>query len=144
MSEERNFGVTGAGLGLTVITCLLVALGLWILQRLSGTGAPPPVEVRPSQTAAASEATHRSPAVKKHQQPRVLMAEQTESTESPLPHTAHRPQWLSNQDDSEDALIPGVDGLLTPMAPDESPTLWPTGEPNSQHERPWSEPLQVR
>lgn len=38
MVQERTFGVTEARLGLTLLTCLLIALGFAILHRL---GAPP-------------------------------------------------------------------------------------------------------
>jgi hypothetical protein len=140
MNQERNFGVTEAGLGLTVITCLLVALGYWLVQRLVGTGATPPVEVRPP---AADLDPPRADPVVKNQQPQVLVPEQPGSAGVESPHTANRPHWLPYQEEQEDAPAPGIDGVLTPLSPEADSSLWPP-EPDSQHDPLWPEPLQVR
>lgn len=142
MSEERNFGVTEAGLGLTVITCLLVALGYWIVQRLGGTGETPPVEVR-SSAAILNPSPGADPVVKS-QQPQVLVPEKPGSTDSEQPYTANRPQWLPYQEEAEDAPVPSVEGALTPLSPDAGQSLWPPLETESEHEQLWPEPLQVR
>jgi len=143
MSQERNFGVTEAGLGLTVITCLLIALGYWIVQRLGGTGQAPPVEVRASQTAEqASGSPQDAPGEKS--QPRVLVAEEPKSSGSKLPHTAHRPEWLTPQDEPSDLPTSDIDGLLSPMSPDSTVPAWPSAESDSDIERMWHEPIQVR
>ena len=141
MSQERNFGVTEAGLGLTVITCLLVALGYWIVQRLGGPGETPPVEVRASSPI--SDPLPGAEPVVKRQQPQVLLPEDPGPADVGAPYTANRPQWLSYQEDSESGPPPSVEGVLTPLAPDAGQSLWPPVEADSQHEPSWPEPLQV-
>jgi len=140
MNQERNFGVTEAGVGLTVITCLLVALGYWIILRLVGSGATPTVEVRP---AAQADLVPGADPVVKPQQPHVLTVEQPQSSDTPLPHTANRPQWLPYQEEPENAATPGIDGVLSPIAPDAEQSIWPPVEPDPQPESLWPEPLQV-
>jgi hypothetical protein len=143
MSQERNFGVTEAGLGLTVITCLLIALGYWIVQRLGGSGEAPPVEVRSSQTA---EQTDSSPRATPNEsaQPRVLVAEEPKSSDSRLPYTAHRPEWLSPQDEPLELPTQDINGLLSPLSPDESESASRPAESDPDAERAWHEPIQVR
>jgi hypothetical protein len=140
MNQERNFGVTEAGVGLTVITCLLVALGYWIILRLVGSSTTPTVEVRPS---AQASPTPGADPVDNPQQPRVLTVEQPQSSDMPLPHTANRPQWLPYQEEPEISPTSGIDGVLSPVTPDDEQSIWPQVEPDPQPESLWPEPLKV-
>lgn len=144
MSHDRNFGVTGAGLGLTAITGLLIALGFLIVQRLGGPGAAPPVEVRPSQPSAMTDAEPRVGPAETVEQPQVLEAEQPEASDLTLPHTAQRPQWLPYEDELEEAPTPGIDGLLTPLSPDQGESLWPPVKTDEPSEDGLPEPFRVR
>jgi hypothetical protein len=144
MSEDRNFGVTEAGLGLTVITCLLVALGYWIVQKLGGTGETPRVEVRQSEQANSAETAPNDLPQEAPQQPRVLTADHSESTDLQMPHTAHRPEWLAPQEGLELETAPGADSLLSPLSPDDADAAWPPAQSDPDAERGWHEPIQVR
>jgi hypothetical protein len=48
MSQDGNTGVTEARFALTIVTCLLLALGYITLHRLGGAGEVPPVETGPT------------------------------------------------------------------------------------------------
>lgn len=129
MSQDRNIGVTEASLGLSVIICLMVALGYWGIQRLGGPVETPPVEVRPSQAAAPSEGPiQKASAEKTIEQPQVLVAEQPDTVDTHAPHTAQRPPWPSDRDALEGAPIHGMDGLLSPITPqeDNGEFSWPS------------------
>jgi hypothetical protein len=47
MDEDRSIGVTEARFGLTVLICLLVAIGYLVLMRLGGGSSDSTVELRP-------------------------------------------------------------------------------------------------
>jgi hypothetical protein len=49
MEKERNLGVTEARFALTLLTCLLVAVGYVALLRLGGTGGTKETAVEPGQ-----------------------------------------------------------------------------------------------
>jgi hypothetical protein len=78
MAEERVFGVAEARLGLTLLTCLLVMLGYAILQRLGGGSQPPPLELRPGQSAGSRTSVPRYP-LGSEPQLQVLTAQEGES-----------------------------------------------------------------
>lgn len=90
MNQDRNLGVTEARLGLTLLTCLLVALGYVILQRLGGTGEAPIVESRPGSVSQPATFTGKA-APSGDDQPRVLVTEGTESPAVSVPQTSQRP-----------------------------------------------------
>ncbi len=73
MERERNLGVTEAGLGLTVVICLLLAVGYLVLNYVGGTRRAPAVEIR-SGVAAEPAAREFSPQVD-DEQPQVLTIE---------------------------------------------------------------------
>jgi len=89
MDQERNLGVTEARFALTLLTCLLVAIGYVVLLRLGGTketpveaGADdllPPIVAAPNAPDSANDI---------EQQPRVLSLETP--NDSPL-RTTQRP-----------------------------------------------------
>jgi hypothetical protein len=145
MSQNRNFGVTEASLGLTVIICLMVVLGYWVIQRLGGPVESPPVEVRASQAAAPSNAPILPTTAEKVEQPQVLVAEQSDLIDARAPHTAQRTEWPANRDALEEVPIHGIDGLLTPITPpeDDGELLWPGLEGDGANDRysPGSTPV---
>jgi hypothetical protein len=94
MSDERNLGVTQVGLGLTLLTCLLVALGYFVLQRLGGSTESPPVVRGP--------ASIREP-------PQILTVQGSEPSSGPYPQTTLRPIWLAPQQDPADARLQRFD-----------------------------------
>jgi hypothetical protein len=75
MKQQRNIGVTEAGLGLAVILCLLVAIGFFVLHTFGGTGKAPPIEIRPDFSA---EAPPSAEPPGDEQQPQVLTVESSE------------------------------------------------------------------
>jgi hypothetical protein len=83
MSQERNLGFTEASIGLTIITCLLVALGYLLVQRLSDS--PRPVATMPAP------ATFRDGA------DGVRTALGTQPSEPAERQTSYAPQWLAPQ-----------------------------------------------
>lgn len=52
MDDEQNLGVTEARFALTILTCLLVAIGYIALLRLAGT-KDPSIDVSPDENSAA-------------------------------------------------------------------------------------------
>ncbi len=89
MDQERNLGVTEARFALTILTCLLVAIGYIALLRLGGTkdtsvdmsleGAPPP--------------SIAGPAMPLEEHPRVLPLEKPEDGRNePTSQLAKRPK----------------------------------------------------
>lgn len=117
MSEERNFGVTEARLGLTLLTCLLIALGFAILQRLGDAGTSQLIESpqRGRPEGVASEPPNEPPI--DHDQPQVLPAQSGESSprvalqeryQAPAPQAEAGPAA-----ESYDAIAPAGGNLST-------------------------------
>jgi hypothetical protein len=87
MDDERNLGVTEARFALTILTCLLVAIGYIALLRLGGTkdnledinleAAPPPIIA--------------GPAIPLEEQPHVLLIEKPEDVRTEPASLANRP-----------------------------------------------------
>jgi hypothetical protein len=101
MSNERSLGVTEARLGLTLLTCLLVVLGYAVLQRLGGTGQPPPVEIMsgtPSETFSTTRGNEASAP-----RPQVLPVQGNDLPDTSYPRTSERPQWLAPEQGAEAA-----------------------------------------
>lgn len=96
MNQTRSIGVAEARFGLTVLTCLLVALGYVVLQRLGGTGQTVLVETRPLNTVEPYPTTPPKP--ERPEQPEVIKVETTaELPTSNVPRTTLRPQLTPNQ-----------------------------------------------
>ena len=74
MDEERNLGVTAARFALTILTCLLVAIGYIALLRLGGT-KDPSVDIGPDDISPPIIAGPEKPPVKLELPPRVLPLE---------------------------------------------------------------------
>ena len=86
MDQERNLGVTEARFGLTVLICLLVAIGYIVLLRLGNSGELP-VEIRPGGESSGPIARD-TPTPGNDHQPLVLPIE-PEGTS--VPYTSLRP-----------------------------------------------------
>ena len=100
MTSERNLGVTEARIGLSLLTCLLIALGYVVVQRLGDTGLAPPAEIRPDPAAASFRNSPASP-MATGGRAQVSPAQRTESIPAPYPHVSRRPLWLAPQPASE-------------------------------------------
>jgi hypothetical protein len=87
MDKERNLGVTEARFALTLLTCLLVAIGYIALLRLGGT-KDPSVDVSPEDVSSPSIAGPDTPPIKVEPPPRVLPLDKPEDGRSKL---AERP-----------------------------------------------------
>lgn len=83
MNEDRNLGVTEARFGLTVVICLLVAIGYVVLLRL-GSPIDSTIEVRPEPIA--EETTPVDP-----NEPQVLPIEPQRQT---VPQMSARPDYV--------------------------------------------------
>ncbi|HEY4233322.1 MAG TPA: hypothetical protein VGM76_07835 [Lacipirellulaceae bacterium] len=129
MIKQRNFGVAEARVGLSVITCLLVALGYVIVHRLGD--APVPAEIDPSRNAQAAPFS-TTPAVPPGD-PAPSNASDNRygaaSLPSSNPQTVYRPQWLSPQNDSPGISLPtlGIDEPPTQQSDRLDPSLDPLG-----------------
>ena len=86
MDRERNLGVTEAGLGLTLVICLLLALGYLTLHYLGGTGPTPTVEIRRGYAAGPAAAPNAASPEGDDEQPQVLTIESND-----VPGQALRP-----------------------------------------------------
>ncbi len=87
MDHERNLGVTEARFGLTLLICLLVAIGYIVLLRL-GSSSESSIEIRPggeTQSAIAREERART----NDDQPQVL---EVEPAGAGVPLTSRRPE----------------------------------------------------
>lgn len=84
MDQERNLGVTEARFGLTIVICLLAAVGFFILLRVGNTGEPTAVEFR---NLPAQPESQPAPQVADNNQVQVLPIE-------PEPRIARRPDLL--------------------------------------------------
>jgi hypothetical protein len=89
MDEERNLGVTEARFALTILTCLLVAIGYIALLRLGGT-KDPSVDVSPDDSSPPSVVEHATPPAKGEPSPIVL----------PLQNPADERDNLANRPES--------------------------------------------
>jgi hypothetical protein len=101
MINERSLGVTEARLGLTLLTCLLVVLGYAVLQRLGGTGQPPPVEIVSDTPTEAFSTNHGNEGGAPR--PQVLPVQGNDLPDAPYPRTSERPQWLVPEQGAEAA-----------------------------------------
>jgi hypothetical protein len=106
--QQRTVGMTEAGIGLSLITCLLVALGYVIIQRLGDRGRPSPREVAPIA----------SPLTPNTTQPTatngiVPVGPSSEPTGGTAYQTSYPPQWLPPQQDSS-----GADNIRSAQRPD--------------------------
>lgn len=84
MNQERNLGVTEARFGLTIVICMLAAVGFFVLLRVGNTGEPTTVEFRTPPT---QEEPRPAPQVADNNQVQVLPVE-------PEPRIARRPDLL--------------------------------------------------
>jgi hypothetical protein len=129
MIKEHNFGVAEARVGLSVITCLLVALGYVIVHRLGDASVPAEVDSGPSTRAAQVNSTPVVPPGPAA----VTNASDTRygapNPQSSNPQTAYRPQWLSPQNDSPGISLPtlGIDDPAAQQSDRLDPTLDPLG-----------------
>ncbi len=114
MSDERNLGVTEARLGLTILSCLLVALGYFVLQRLGDSTESSPVVIPPSSASDATVLTGTYPS-SADVQPMVVPAQGSEPSPVPYPQTSLRPVWLAPQQGADDTRLQRFD----PTAPTE-------------------------
>ena len=89
MNNERNLGVTEARLGLSLLICLLLAVGYMILHQLGGTGQALPVEIR-SGIVTGAAAERDETATGDDEQPQVLTIESGNTTTN-VPRTSQRP-----------------------------------------------------
>jgi hypothetical protein len=85
MNDERNRGVTEARFGLTVLICLLVAMGYIVLLRL-GSPTDSTVEIRPEPPVAREVTTPIDP-----NEPQVLPIEPQRQT---VPQMSARPDYV--------------------------------------------------
>jgi hypothetical protein len=88
MDKERNLGVTEARFALTLLTCLLVAIGYVALLRLGGT-KDSSLDVSAEDVSPPSIAGQTSPPTKAEPEPHVLQVEKLEDERNEL---AKRPK----------------------------------------------------
>ena len=88
MDNDGNLGVTEARFGLTLLTCLLVAIGYIALHRLGGTGKAPTVE--PRREIASRPTVPGSEVPPDDEQPQVLPID----PQAPDIRTSHRPERI--------------------------------------------------
>ena len=74
MIQERNFGVMEARVGLSLLTCLLIALGYSVLQRLGDAESASSIEMRSSDDAPIAQAAAASVQAELDQ-PQILTAQ---------------------------------------------------------------------
>jgi hypothetical protein len=114
MIKERSFGVAEARIGLSVITCLLVALGYVIVHRLGDASASNDVDSgsRPQSTQvnATPAGGPGVPALNSESDVRYGVPNSPSTGQ-----TAYRPQWLSPQNDSPGVSLPTL-GIDEPAA----------------------------
>jgi hypothetical protein len=94
MDKERNLGVTEARFALTLLTCLLVAIGYVALLRLGGT-KDTSADVSPDDASSPSIAgpTLPSPPIKLEPEPHVLPLERPDDGQ--IERTSQRPKRLA-------------------------------------------------
>jgi hypothetical protein len=86
--QERNLGVTEARFALTLLTCLLVAVGYVVLLRLGGT-KDPTTDVGPDDTSPPITSTPHVPPVDHLPQVQVVPLEKPDA--GPFERTSKRP-----------------------------------------------------
>jgi hypothetical protein len=120
MVRERNFGVAEARIGLSVITCLLVALGYVIIHRLGDSTAPTDIETVRGSRAAQVDMPSGPPG---------LTDGPTSPSDASNQQTSYRPQWLSPQNDPTRIALPtlGIDESNASPADRLEPSLDPLG-----------------
>ncbi len=89
MNHTRSIGVAEARVGLTVLTCLLVALGYVVLQKLGGTGQTPQIEDRPINIV--GPFAIEPPKANKPEQPEVMKLEGPDLPSQVVPRTTLGP-----------------------------------------------------
>src|SRR3954462_2898476 len=99
MDKERNLGVTEARFALTLMTCLLVAIGYLALLRLGGS-KDTATDVGPDDASSSSIAGPilPSPPIKAEPEPHVLPLERPEDGRNEL---AKRPRSVQQSPDPE-------------------------------------------
>ena len=124
MTEERNFGVTEARLGLTLLTCLLVGLGFAILQRLGDPAGSSRIELRVREpgTGIAGAASSESPG--DDTQPQVLPTQSGDAPGESLPPRLGKSNFSRPAPWSGDHGSPGATGADVSWPDNE---LEPTG-----------------
>jgi hypothetical protein len=108
MSDKRNLIITQVGLGLSLFTCALVALGYFLLQRLGDSTEAPPVVVSTSQ----AHETHHAPGAEPtgpNVRPEFQPSPSADPSHVPYPQTTLRPIWLAPEQDSDDPRLPRFD-----------------------------------
>jgi hypothetical protein len=126
MVKQRNFGVAEARVGLSVITCLLVALGYVIVHRLGDASAPadtdPGVVPKTAQANVQPGSTPGTTTQNNESDDRYGATPQTGTQQ-----TAYRPQWLSPQNDSQVMSLPtlGIDDPAAKQGDRSDPSLEP-------------------
>jgi hypothetical protein len=134
MIKERSFGVAEARIGLSVITCLLVALGYVIVHRLGDASVPTDIDSGANPQAARVNASPGSslgaPALATQSDTRYGGSDTNPSTNQ---QTVYRPQWLSPQNDSPGVSLPTL-GIDDPAA-QQSDRLDPMLDPMSSELR---------
>jgi hypothetical protein len=101
MIDQRNLGVTEARLGLTLLTCLLAALGYVVLQRLGDTSDSSPLVVSPDPPSATYHTAGHGPSGG-NVQPQILPVQGSEPSPPSYPQTSQRPVWLAPQQGADD------------------------------------------
>jgi hypothetical protein len=90
MEKERNLGVTEARFALTLLTCLLVAIGYVALLRLGGS-KDPSVDLSPDDPSPPSFVGPPTLPIKAEPEPRVLPLDKPEDGRSDASSMAKRP-----------------------------------------------------
>ena len=91
MEKERNLGVTEARFALTILTCLLVAIGYIALLRLGGV-KDTSLDVGPDDISPPGVADSTTPPTKVGLPPRVLPLEKPEDPRNDPASLAKRPE----------------------------------------------------
>ncbi|MFO0788030.1 MAG: hypothetical protein U0805_01145 [Pirellulales bacterium] len=103
MDQERNLGVTEARFGLTLVICMLAAIGFFVLLRLGNTSEPTMVEIRP---AASQQDPEQAPQVP-DDQPQVLPVQSE-------PRYARRSELLQTNYNDAPSATPADSGQTQP------------------------------
>src|SRR5262245_64310492 len=101
MSDEHNPNISKTGVGLTLLTCLLAALGFFVLQRLGDNSDSLPIDVSPT----APNETYQSPsadASNANSEPQNLQVQGSDPSSMSYPQTTLRPIWVSPQQDTDE------------------------------------------
>jgi hypothetical protein len=112
MSEKFKLGVTETGVGLTLLTCLLAALGYFVLQRLGDSSESTPVADSPAAPIETYSTLGAGPS-NLNAEPQIVPVQGSEPSHNSYPQTTLRPIWVAPQQDTEDTRIERFD----PSAP---------------------------